>query len=317
MSKVKCIYNGVSEHDMDLLFLLLFSADTEFVRLFLSKASIDADCIEVVSIELSKTDPILGESDITVLLIVDKKKVALLIENKIDAIAMPEQASRYFERGDQGITMKEYDKYCSFIVCPQKYFDDNDEAKKYPYLVTYENVIDFLKTKKNSTYRTYCQQIEQAIDKAKKPPKVVINENANRFFRKYKDYQEENYPELDLVTKRNSNGYWAQYTTRFGAVYLYHKIESGYVDLTFNKAADRIDELTIVSEWLKRHSVLNVSAVQTNKAAALRVIVPHLNMQIPFEDNDIRNIEICFSTIKELIDSANVFGIASGLSSLK
>lgn len=102
MSEIKCIFNVLSEHDMDMLFLQLFSIDSGFARLFLNAASFHADDFSIDSIELSKSDPKLGESDITVLLTAGKKKVALLIEDKIAAIAMQEQASRYIQRGDKG-----------------------------------------------------------------------------------------------------------------------------------------------------------------------------------------------------------------------
>lgn len=317
MSGIKCIFNGLSEHDMDMLFLQLFSIDKGFAGLFLNATPFSKEDFSIDSIELSKADPKLGESDITVLLTVGKKKVALLIEDKIDAIAMPEQASRYIQRGDKGKKKGEYDAYFSFIVCPQKYYDNNEEAHNYPKVITYETIREHLRSKKSPIYLTYCQQIDQAIEKAKRPPKVEVDENANRFFRKYKDYQEENYPELNLTTKRDANGYWAHYTTRFGAVYLYHKIEAGFIDLTFNKASDHIDELTIVAEWLRKHGFDSVSAVKTGMAGALRVIVPKLNNQIPFDENDKDEIETCFRTISKLIEAVNVFGVATGISDLK
>ena len=90
MSEIKCIYNGLSEHDMDMLFLQLFTIDKGFARLFLNATPFSKEVFSIDSIELSKSDPKLGESDITVLLTTGKKKVAFLIENKIDAIAMPE-----------------------------------------------------------------------------------------------------------------------------------------------------------------------------------------------------------------------------------
>ncbi len=317
MSYVKCIYSGISERDMDMMFLRLFSTDEGFVRLFLEATPYKTDSFSVESIELSKSDPKLGESDITVLMSIDTKRIGLLIEDKIDAIAMPKQAERYEKRGEKGKKNGEYDEFYYYIVCPQKYYDNNDEAKKYPHLVTCEKIYEYLKENDLLICRTYCQQLEQAIEKAKKPPKVEIDENANRFFRQYKDYQEENYPELNLTTKRDANGYWAHYTTRFGTVYLYHKIEAGFIDLTFNKASDHIDELTIVANWLRNHGFESVSAVKTGMAGALRVIVPKLNNQIPFEENDKYEIETCFRTISKLIEAVNVFGVATGISDLK
>ena len=68
-----------------------FVCDDGFLDLFLSKAGIVAESKRVLSVELSKTDAKFGESDITVIVEIDGRKIGLLIEDKIDAIAMPEQ----------------------------------------------------------------------------------------------------------------------------------------------------------------------------------------------------------------------------------
>lgn len=312
---MKCDFGTISERDMDMLFLNAFGVDKGFLKLFIGKTDLPKDDYTVSEVYLSKADKD-GESDITVIIEASGLKYGLLVEDKIDAMAMPEQPERYIKRGNKGVKNKEYVNFYSFIVCPEKYLINNEAAKKYPYAVKYEEIQDYFSKKSDPVHTVFYQEISQAIDKAKRPPKVEINANANRFFRKYKDYQEENYPELNLTTKRDSNGYWAHYTTRFGLVYLYHKIEDGKVDLTFNRAAGYLDKLEIIASWFRKHGISNVSAVKTGMAGALRVAVPKLNMQIPFEENDEYDIDICFKTINELIEAMNVFGIASSISDL-
>ena len=46
------------------------------------------------------------------------------------------------------------------------------------------------------------------------------------------------------------------------------------------------------------------------------VIVPKLNMEIPFEENDEYDIEVCFKTISDLIEAMNVFAVAESVSDL-
>lgn len=315
MSDIKCDFGTVSERDMDLLFLNAFGKDKAFLKLFIDKTNLPVGDYTVTEIYLSKVDKD-GESDITVIIESSGIRYGLLIEDKIDAIAMPEQPERYKIRGEKGIKNNEYEKYYSFIVCPEKYYTNNDEAKKYPYVVKYEEIKECFSHSADPLQQIYYQQISQAIDKAKRPPRVEINENANRFFRKYKDYQEEHYPDLNLTTKRNANGYWAHYTTRFGLVFLYHKISDGNVDLTFNRAGEHLDKLEIVANWFRNHGLPNVSVAKTGMAGALRVKVPKLNMQIPFEENDDYDIEVCFKTINDLIEAANIFGVANSISDL-
>ena len=313
---MKYDFGTVLERDMDLMFLNAFGTDDAFLKLFTDKTDLPKADYKVKEIYLSKSDKD-GESDITVIIEANGLKYGLLIEDKIDAIDMRNQPERYEKRGNSGVKNGEYTKYYVFIVCPEKYYQNNEAAKRYPHRVLYEEIRDYLKDKTDPVSLIHYQEISQAIIKAKKPPKVEIDENANRFTRAYKEYQEENYPNLDLTTSKDVNGYWAHYRTRFGLVYLYHKITDGKVDLTFNRAGDHLDKLEIVAKWLREHGIDKVAVAKTGKSGVLRISVPKLNMDIPFEDNDEADIEKCFKAISELIDVANVFAVASGISSFK
>ena len=102
-------FRDILEHDMDMLFLEEFACSNAFCKIFLDKIGISK--AEVCLTWQSKTDEQLGESDMTVIFDCNGRKVALLIEDKIDAIAMPEQPARYVLRGDKGICNGEYDEY--------------------------------------------------------------------------------------------------------------------------------------------------------------------------------------------------------------
>ena len=310
------IYSKISEHDIDVMMLHLFSIDYSLLQLFTKKVGVKQKGAHLISVELSKADPKLGESDITVILKGSSRKTALLIEDKIDAIAMPEQPERYIKRGNKAVKNGEYDEFYSFIICPQKYYDNNDAAKKYPYFVSYEEIKEHLVSLNNSLFDSFIQQLEQAIEKAKRPPQVILNEKANAFFRSYKDYQEQKYPILNLRTKRESNGYWAHYSTNLGNAYIHHKIQEGKVDLTFSKAATRMNDMETMASWLRTHNMPNVRAEVASKAGVLHIDVPVLNMTIPFEENDQSDIEECFKAIISLTEVANVLAISSEMAGL-
>ena len=67
---------------------------------------------------------------------------------------------------------------------------------------------------------------------------------------------------------------------------------------------------------MRNHGVANASAVKTGMSGTIRVIVPKLDMNIPFEENDLYDIDMCFKTINDLVEAVNVFGIAGSLSNL-
>ena len=107
-------FRDVIERDMDVLILEEFSCSNNFSKIFLDKIGLNK--AQLLVTWQSKTDIELGESDMTVVFDCCGKKVALLIENKIDAIAMPEQPTRYILRGNKGVADNEYDAFYVFIV---------------------------------------------------------------------------------------------------------------------------------------------------------------------------------------------------------
>ncbi|MBR2490687.1 MAG: PD-(D/E)XK nuclease family protein [Ruminiclostridium sp.] len=157
-------FNGVSERDMDLLFLEEFAVNPDFLNLFIQKietASLAG--YKIASAEVSFVDPVLGESDLAIVLEHNGHKAALLIENKIAAVAQPQQYERYVKCGEQGIQEKLYDIFYVFLIAPAAYFPVNDSEKKYPLEVTYEECRDLFSCKNDARSRLKYQQIIEAI----------------------------------------------------------------------------------------------------------------------------------------------------------
>lgn len=314
---VNCSFNAVHERDMDILFLESLASDPDFTKMVLSKTRFSGKDFRVISAALSETEPDLGETDISIVLQIDDLRVGLLIEDKVDAIAMPDQHLRYHKRGEKGIQKGKFDTYEVFIFCPQKYFDNNAEAKKYENFIPYEDMKTFFDAKNDVISRVRSQQLEQAIERAKKPPETNVDDAANLFFNKYKAYQKEYYPDLDLRTSDKSNGWWPHYSTRLGDVYIYHKRPEGFVDLTFPNAAGKLDILQNMASWLRSHDVSNVVAVKTGRAAALRIEVPKMPLKAVFENIDPVDVKKSFDAIQTLADFANLIQDAYGISAIK
>lgn len=294
-----CRFNTIAERDMDMLFVQAFLTDPCFKDLFLSQ--IDKNGCRVISAELSKVDAQLGESDITIILEHCGEKVALLIEDKIDAVAMPDQHDRYIKRGNKGIKKGEFDEYHVFIVCPDKYRLNNHEATLYEHHVSYEQCLRYFEKKQDDISRFRAEQFRQALYKAKRSANVELNETANSFFRAYRKFQQLYYPTLDLRTKAESNGYWAQYGTKSINSYILHKIPTGTIDLTFNDKAGKIKELEALSDWIRMNTDIEVGAVITGKSSALRINVPSFDMQKPFESYPESDINTCFGALMKLM----------------
>ena len=305
--------NTITERDMDLLFIESISTDPDFCRLLIDKTDLKGKSFRIICAELSKSDSALGESDITVVVEIEGVRYGLLVEDKIDAIAMPEQHNRYIKRGEKGIKAGEYQDFRVFIFCPEKYYQNNDEAKLYEHLLTYEECKEYFEHKDDSLSAFRSQQLSQAITKAKKPPVINVDEKANAFLRHYIAYQREHYPSLDLSTKEDKNGWWTDFRTDLGYVYINHKIREGYVDLTFPRSSDKIDRVKAIADWARQHKISEASVVKTKGSAMIRIHVPKLDMIKGFESVDIDELNQCFDAIKELTDFANIIEMTNSI----
>lgn len=307
---IKCIFSDVSERDMDLLFLEEFVSSEEFLHIFLSKISLEN--ANICSVEQSKTDVQFGESDMTVIVEKGGIKYGLLIEDKIDAIAMQNQSGRYMDRGELGKKNGDYEQFFVFIVAPESYLQQNDEAKKYPYQVTYEECLRHFRSKEDNRSNFKAQQIEQAIHKQKHGYQVVEHAAVTDFWNKYITYKEQHYPNLWLVSKRGPKGFnsrWPHFNTVHKNIVIYHKSESGYVDMEIPGVADKISNLEKkLTEQLGNLSARDLVLVKTGKSAALRMRVPELDFAQPFEIYK-DNIDLCFKAIQKLNEIAKEVSI--------
>ena len=314
---INCSFSTVHERDMDILFLEALVSDQGFTELVLSKTGFSGQAFLVLSVALSETEPDLGESDITIVLRIGDTRVGLLIEDKVDAIAMPDQHLRYRKRGERGVQKGKYDTFEIFIFCPEKYYASNSEAPKYEHYISYEKIKDYFDGKDDVISKVRSQQLAQAIERAKKPAETIVNEAANLFFNKYKAYQKQYYPKLDLRTSEKSNGWWPHFSTRLGDAYIYHKRPEGFVDLTFPNAAGKMDVFQNLASWLRGHNVPNVVSVKTGRAAALRIEVPKMPLTADFDKIDPADIKKAFDAIQTLVDFAAMVADAHGVSEIK
>ena len=307
-------HNTITERDMDLLFAEAVFSDPEFCKLLLDKTDdLKGKPFQVLSAEISKSDSDLGESDITVLIEVEGRKYSFLVEDKIDAIAMPEQHARYVKRGEKGVKAKEYDDFKVFLFCPKQYSEKNEEAKLYEHLLTYEECRDHFADKKDPLSVFRFHQLEQAISKAKSPYNPNVDEKANAFLRQYIAYQKEHFPSLDLSTGEDKNGWWTDFRTGLGTAYITHKIREGFVDLTIPGAQDKYDLTKVVADWARQHIVADIAVVKAKRSVMIRIHVPKLDIESGFESISSGELNKCFNAVKELTDFANMIEMAHSL----
>ena len=307
-------FKDVSERDMDMLIIEEFICNDAFRDLFYTQEGIKlgrdfAVCEAYKS--LSDND---GESDVTFVVSDGKTRVAILVEDKIDACAQEEQSQRYERRAQKGIENGKYDEYYIFLVCPGDYWKDHEKDKnaQYKYKVFYENMRDLYVGENNPRDLYKYQVIQTAIEAKKKGYQVVENTAITQFWKELRPYCEARYPSLILYGKdtvKGSGSYWMEFQTPLKKTKIIYKSNKGCVDLQIGAYGDKIGTLTNILENKKIKLDKSMGIYKAQGSAAIRMWKPEwaISFEQPF-DNVRDIIDDVLKTVvrfKNLVDKLN------------
>lgn len=283
-------FDKVYERDIDLYVINNFCNDNSFLDLFLRK--IDKKGYKVISAESSLADKD-GESDITIVLENKNNKIGLLIEDKIDAIAMPNQSGRYVKRGDKGIKDGKYNEYYIFIIAPNDYLNTNQEAKKYPNKISYEELL-------SSTNDKYGKALfQKAIEIKKKGYSPIEDKKTTKFWGDFYNYIEINYPKVDIYKQKGPRSGdkpgWPRIRTGDKRAYIMYKSDRGQLDLTFNDFGEHVN---IFHNYMDKLLLDKMSIHRTQKSMAVRMSVPKTDFHQTFKEYE--------QEIKEVMDKTMI-----------
>lgn len=293
-------FDGIYERDMDLLFMRKLAQDKAFLRRFflmgeeLSAKGYDkADfTVEKVAHSVTTED---GESDIEAVLLIEGKKVALLIEDKIDAVAMPDQAARYSLRGKKAVQRGEYDEFYVYIIAPKDYLTSNAEAKKYAHRIPYEDIRDSI-----------ADSFEKAVfDHALSEANTVRlprDSAVTAFWDQLYDYLDEHYHDIFRIhghkglERSGQAGQWISISCAkpYG---IQIKSDRGCVDLEIGGYAEKFAQFSNDNRGLIEEKRLYVRTA--SKSLAIRKYIDTIDFTMPF-DSQIPALTKAFDAAKEL-----------------
>ena len=276
------VFEKVGERDIDLLIMHAFESDPQFCQLFFDQLGW-YDC-NISHIEHSLTDPELGESDITVIVQCGNDKRGLLIENKIDAEAQPDQYLRYIHRGNRGVSLGKYCSYAVFITAPQLYLSTDSEAKKYPYSLPYETMLSFFEGQRANFE---CTLLRAAIQKKERGYTVLEVSTITKFWEELYTHVKAGKYAVDMYKPtgpKGSHSTWVQFRTPLQGTALYYKSRNksgyGFVDLEFTgKWAERDRLKTDLFDHLED----GMQWENTGHSLSLRIKVNEVDFNEPFE----------------------------------
>lgn len=286
---MKIQFDTALERDIDFLIMEEFISDRNFAQIFLDEVGIN-EPYSIESVIHSKTDADLGESDIVFILLIDGRRHAVHIEDKIDAIAMPKQHDRYDLRAMKDIADGQYDSYSVLIVAPNKYLEKNKEAQKYTHQVKYEQLRVHFLSKDDVRSKYKLALLDRAIYEQKNGYQYEANPSVVRFCSAMAQYQKENYPGLP----KGTYAWWPEYPTLLSDTKIVFKANKGFCDLQFGHTLAQDLYLRVKDLLSDRMNV-----VQAGKSASVRIAVTPIWFEKQFEDK-ITSVDEAMVALNEL-----------------
>lgn len=294
---VKVNLRDVSERDMDMLIIEEFICNEAFRNLFYGQEDIrlgrDFAVCEAYK-SLSDND---GESDVTFIVSDGKTRVAIFIEDKIDACTQEKQSERYELRAQKGVENGKYDAYYVFLACPEDYWKEHAEDKnaQYKYKVFYENMRG-LYVGGNTARDIYKYQVIQtAIDAKKKGYQVIENEAVTQFWKDLRKFCENRVEMLGGDTAKGSDACWPEFQTALKNVKIVYKANKGYVDLQFSGYGDRIGDLREIlirkldKSFEEKLVCKEIRLDRAEKSAVVRISNPEWNISFKTPFSEVEN----------------------------
>ena len=276
---------AVNERDIDLVLLEELTVSQSFASWFVERVfQVNGIYEKTIGVWHSFTDNQLGESDLVfVFQNAEGEKHAILIEDKIGAIAQPEQATRYKKRGNKGKESKFWDSFKTCLVAPQRYIDSERNATRYDKRISYEQIKNwFIDSSKSIPddlrYKYKALLIDEAIEQNRRGYVIIPNEKVSAFWNNYWKYAEKHYPQLEMKRPghKPTDADWPYFRpgTLNKSFNVVHKLGRGYVDLQISGAAGHLDELSNKYQMVVTDEMEFVTA---SKSAAIRINVPMID----------------------------------------
>jgi hypothetical protein len=271
----------VAERDVDLVVLEELSVSTSFANFITSLAFGRPIFGTAVAALHSLEDGKLGESDLVFVFDSnDGQRIALLIENKIDAPAQPTQAQRYQKRGEKGKTEGLWDDHLAVVIAPKRYLEGGHGTGDYGAEISYEEIMAYFLSRRSGDARFdyKARVIREAIEQNRRGYQPQISRDMTSFVEQYTRLAELVAPDLNVESARPrpAASTWIAFRPRGypKKISLYHQITAGRVKLFWAGKSAEEDEFRRVWEAKIPAEVL---IERTGKSMALVMEVPKLD----------------------------------------
>lgn len=275
---------AVTERDIDLLLLEELTVSEAFARWLVARVFSSGPVLQrVLSVRHSVCDAS-GESDLELIFSDESgRRLAVLIEDKIDAPAQPDQADRYRERAARGVEAGSWQEARTCLVAPREYV--SHDADRYGVKIEYEEIAacfaEVVAGDARAQYRVGV--MNAALEQARRGYTLVKDAAVTAFWSQYWLDAGHLFPELEMQDSgdRGAQATWIVFRPKHLASprAVNHKLTMGVVDLTTEYSATRVPELAV--RWASLLAP-DMSVVATGKSLSVRVSVPPLEIRMDY-----------------------------------
>lgn len=267
----------VEERDVDLLLIEELHVSDDFVKKFCASVGLFVAVFEGAWHSVSNAD---GETDILLVVMTSEKRVAILVENKVNAPEQDRQDERYHVRGERYVKDGRCDEYRTIICAPQRYLDALPSQSKYQFRVSYEEIATWFCGSEDRRTLWRKSVILQAIDRGRRGYVTQTDDAITSFQQEYWKHLAQEHPRIHMnrPTNKGPGSTWISlkgegFPTR---VHLVHKMDQDIVELSFQ--GQNIQDLKLRSSDLHDDIVM----AQKGKTVALSVRVPEVDPREEF-----------------------------------
>ncbi len=282
----------IYERDMDLVLVEELESNNEF-RVWLAARVFGTDCFHShLRATHSVVDDSNRESDVVFRFLAqpgpgasEPIKAAILLENKIDAIAQPNQGRDYGRRADAGKDRGDWQDVRTCLVAPRAYLDDAHDRANFDESISYEEILAFFASRKerDERFRWKARLVGDAIFKKQSTYSPVVSDAATAFVHAYHQ-QAQAFPRLQMPAPRPRplGSTWISFRPDVlpKSASIEHQVTAGAVKLMVPGAAERLDELDAM---LRPLLLPEMEIVRAGKSVAVVVLVPRIeSLAVPF-----------------------------------
>lgn len=306
---------SVNERDIDFTILEELEVSEEFRGWFSSRVYEYPVYKAKIGSWHSVNDATLGESDLVFIFgAEDDSRKAVLVENKIDAVAQPEQGKRYKLRGEKGVIDSFWEEFKTCLIAPKRYLSSAKQSEIYDAEISYEEIMSYFLSKKSldARYAYKANLILEGIEQNRRGYQPKTSQEMTSFVMYYASIlKDKSGLGMQEAKPRPAGSTWIMYYPPCfpKSINIAHQVSSGFVKAFFYV---KPNEMEAVLSKYENIPIVGAEIKRNGKSIAISVPVVKIDMMDKNHESSKDKIIHAANIVEQLI---NVIKVAEGYTS--